>query len=65
MIEYPKHVYHADGGHQVVNGPEAHKALGTGWDAKPNDKHLAAIRKASGAVSEVVVPVTSTRPEKV
>ncbi len=63
--EYPAHVYHESGAHQVVHSAEAHKKLGSGWSDKPNDEHLAAIRKASGGVGEVVVPVTRTRAESI
>jgi hypothetical protein len=63
--EYPKHVYHKDGRNQSVPSAEAHKALGNDWSDKVGDQHHEAIRRASGAVSEVITPITRTRPEKI
>lgn len=59
MEEYPKHVYHDDGRHQIVPSAEALKKLGAGWSGTVTDKHVAAIRRAAGTVSET--PVTAPR----
>ena len=63
--EFPAHVYHESGAHQVVHNAQQLKALGDGWTDKPAEHHHAAIRMASGGVSEVIVPVTRTRAESI
>lgn len=65
MPEYPAVMYHEDGRHTVVSSAGMHKALGDGWTEKPNEKAIAGIRRASGAVSETIVPVTRTVTEPV
>lgn len=64
--DYPKVVYHEDGRHTVVNNAEQQKGLGQGWSDKFDpEKHAQALRKASGAIGETILPVTRTRAESV
>lgn len=63
--QFPMVLYHEDGSHRVVPHAEAKRALGAGWSDKITDKHHEAIRRASGGVAEVVVPVTRTRVEAI
>lgn len=35
MANYPKYLYHRDEDPVVVNNPEEHAALGSGWEETP------------------------------
>lgn len=64
--DYPRVIYHDDGRHAVVSNAEQHKGMGPGWSDKFDAaKHAQALRKASGAIGETIVPVTRTRAESV
>lgn len=63
--QYPAVHYHKSGTSKTVHSAEEAKKLGEGWSDKHSDIHLEHIRRASGGVAEVVVPVTRTRVESI
>lgn len=65
MPDYPTTLYHENGSSRVVGSAAEAKALGAGWSDELNDNAIQAIRKASGAIAETIVPISRTRAESV
>lgn len=63
--KYPVVLYHEDGRHQTVYSDTDAKNLGGGWSDKINDRSLQAMRAASGAIGETIIPVQRTSRESV
>jgi hypothetical protein len=61
---YPRVLYHQEGQHKVVNSDAEEKAAGAGWSDTTNDNSIQGIRKAAGAIAEVIEPVQRVRQER-